>query len=355
MSSRSGQRPMTDPVIGWDLGGAHLKAARLGAGGQVEQVLQLSCPLWQGMEQLDAALTAALARLGSAPVHAITMTGEMVDLFPDRREGVVRLARCIRERLPGAECRYFAGQAGFVGEEAVEFAASQIASANWRASAEMLALLRREALFVDVGSTTTDIIAIVNGRICSKGSSDADRLVSRELVYTGVVRTPVMALAPSARVEGEHVPMMAEQFATAADVYRLTGELPAGADLHPAADGGEKTLVASARRLARMVGHDADSATMAVWTEVARDLAREQVALIADAMSVVAARAGLPAGAPVIGAGVGRFVVAKAAEAIGRPMEDFGVLIPTVEGLSGMVSDCAPAVAVAWLASRAGR
>lgn len=346
---------MPDPVIGWDLGGAHLKAARVGAGGKVEMVLQLPCPLWQGMEHLDAAVTEALARLGSAPVHAITMTGEMVDRFPDRREGVVRIARRIREWLPSAECRYFAGQAGFVREEEVESAAPQIASANWRASAEMVALLRREALFVDVGSTTTDIIAVVDGRVVSRGTSDADRLVSQELVYTGVVRTPVMALASSVRVAGEDVPMMAEYFATAADVYRLTGELPVGADLHPAADGGEKTPVASARRLARMVGRDAGSAAMAVWMEAAHGLAREQVSRIAAAMSIVAARARVSGGTPVIGAGVGRFVVAKAAAKVGRPMNEFGALTPAVEGLRSMVSDCAPAVAVAWLTSQGGR
>jgi len=251
------------------------------------------------------------------------------------------------------ECRYFAGPAGFVRAAAVAAAATQIASANWRASAELVAMLRPDALFVDIGSTTTDIIAIVAGKVLASGVDDSERLLSRELVYTGIVRTPVMALARTARVDGVDVPLMAEYFATTADVYRLTGELPEGADLHPTADGAEKTPLASARRLARMVGRDAGSAAMAPWTAVARDLAREQASRIADAMLIVARQAGLPSDAPVIGAGIGRFVAAKAASALGRPMADFGDLLPAVNGLGGVVSDCAPAVAVAWLAQRA--
>ncbi len=346
---------MTDPVIGWDLGGAHLKASRLSAGGAVEEVVQLPCRLWQGIEHLDAAVHEALPRLGWAPVHAITMTGEMVDLFPDRSEGVGRIAGRMQGLLAGVECRYYAAQAGFVRADAVASVAPQIASANWRASAELVAMLRRDALFVDIGSTTTDIIAIVAGGVAASGENDAERLVSRELVYTGVVRTPVMALARTARVEAEDIPLMAEYFATTADVYRLTGELPSGADLHPTADGGEKTALASARRLARMVGRDVGPGSMTLWTSVARDLANGQVARVAEAMSVVAAQAGLSSGAPVIAAGIGRFIVAKAAAALGRSLTEFGELLPSAQGLRSMVSDCAPAVAVALLTWRGGR
>lgn len=341
---------MGDPVIGWDLGGAHLKAARLGPAGVVEGVVQLPCPLWQGMQHLDAGVEAAMARLGDVPVHAITMTGEMVDLFADRREGVSRIAGRMRDLLPGAECRCFAGAHGFVRPGDVETRALEIASANWRATAELVARHLPAALLVDIGSTTTDVIPILTSRVVAEGDTDAERLVSRELVYTGVVRTPVMALASAASVEGVEIPLMAEYFATAADVHRLTGELPGGADLHPTADGGEKSTAASARRLARMVGRDADSAPPAVWVDLARDLACRQGAQIEAAVSGVARRVGMPADAPVIGAGVGRFVAARVAGSLGRPVREFSSLVPSEPGLGGLVSDCAPAVAVAWLA-----
>lgn len=350
MKSLSEPPPVRDPVIGWDLGGAHLKAARVAPEGLITQVVQLPCPLWQGIQHLEAGIREALARLGAAPVHAVTMTGEMVDLFADRQEGVARIAGLIRDLLPGVECRFYAGRHGWVPAEGVESRVAHIASANWRASAELVARHAPAALLVDIGSTTTDVIPILAGRVVAQGSSDAERLVSRELVYTGVVRTPVMALAPVACVDGVEVPLIAEYFATLADVHRLTGDLPAGADLHPTADGGEKTAAASARRLARMVGRDAASARPGVWTDLARDLARRQADQVAAAISAVSSRAGIPPEAPIVAAGAGRFVAVGMAGSLARPVREFSSLVPTEPGLSGPVSDCAPAVAVAWLA-----
>ncbi|HKW41168.1 MAG TPA: hypothetical protein VJN39_07965, partial [Gemmatimonadales bacterium] len=91
-----------EPVIGWDLGGAHLKAARLDGAGTVEHVMQLPCPLWQGIEHLDRALAEVLSAFGAAPLHAVTMTGEMADLFANRTVGVTRLVAALRERTEGA-------------------------------------------------------------------------------------------------------------------------------------------------------------------------------------------------------------------------------------------------------------
>jgi hypothetical protein len=86
-------------TIGWDIGGAHVKACLLQRG-QVIDAAQWGCSLWQGLDHLARALEAARARwpgLGAAQ-HAVTMTGEMVDLFPDREDASPR-----RWRL---RCRY---------------------------------------------------------------------------------------------------------------------------------------------------------------------------------------------------------------------------------------------------------
>ena len=217
---------MRGAVIGWDLGGAHLKAARVDPSGAVDLVLQLPCPLWQGMGQLEAALDQALSALGGAPVHAVTMTGEMVDLFADRPEGVARLLGVMQARLPGATLRIYGGADGFLDLERAPAAAARIASANWLATATLIATRIPAALLVDIGSTTTDLVPVLAGRVCARGRDDAGRLVAGELVYTGVVRTPVMAIAERVPFAGEWVPVMAELFATAADVHRLTRRLP---------------------------------------------------------------------------------------------------------------------------------
>jgi probable H4MPT-linked C1 transfer pathway protein len=343
-----------EPTIGWDLGGAHLKAARLGPTGGVERVVQVPCALWRGLAELEGALDAAASAVGPAPVHAVTMTGEMVDCFPTRADGVAALAAVMRKRFGDRGLRFYAGARGLVAAGAEEGEGLRLASANWRAAAEVVAGSLPEALFVDIGSTTTDLIPVRGGEVRARAENDAGRLVSGELVYTGVVRTPVMALAREAPFGGHLVPLMAELFATTADVHRLCGRLPVGSDLHPTADGGEKTEAGSARRLARMIGRDAETEPLEAWRSLARWLAEAQLRRIEDACALLLSREGLAPDAPVVSAGVGRFLAVLLAGRLGRASLDFAALLPDPGPEPGLVSDCAPAVAVARLSQARG-
>ncbi len=278
------------------------------------------------------------------------MTGEMVNLFRSRDEGVRRLVEELKGRLAGSgRLHFYAGEGGFVDSRAAVANAARIASANWHASAALVADRLPAALFLDIGSTTTDVVVIAGGRLQARGRSDAERLVEEELVYTGVVRTPLMALADRAPFGGAWIPLMAEHFATSADIHRLTGQLPAEADQHPAADGGEKTAAGSARRLARMIGHDAEDADPADWRRLARWFAQAQEERIAGACERALSR-GLPGdGAPLVGAGVGRFLAAQIARRLERPYRDFASLVASSPAAAEWIAACAPAVAVACL------
>jgi probable H4MPT-linked C1 transfer pathway protein len=341
---------MGEAIIGWDVGGAHLKGARLSAEGKVLQVVQLPCPLWQGLSHLEQAIDRATTVLGTAPLHAVTMTGEMVDLFPDRQAGVKQLIGTLRRRIPDSRLAFYAGAAGMFAEAEAVGKEELLASANWRASADLVAQRLNAALLVDIGSTTTDLIPVAGGQVIARGVDDTSRLIAGELVYRGIVRTPLMALAHRAPYRGDWVPLMAEWFATTADVYRLTGELPDDADLHPATDGGEKSLAGSARRLARMIGRDSQQAPTEVWQELAHWFARVQLAQIEEACDQVLGREELPRDAPFVVAGAGRTIIEPVARRNGRRLIDFAELFDCEESLRQRASDCAAAVAVAMLA-----
>jgi probable H4MPT-linked C1 transfer pathway protein len=341
-----------EAAVGWDLGGAHLKAARLDPEGRVERVVQLPCPLWRGLAHLDQALLTAQAAIGPARLHGVTMTGEMVDLFPTRVEGVAQLVAAMQERFRGTSLRFYAGSDGFLAADEAKTSASRVASANWLASAALVATCMRDALLMDIGSTTADLVVVRDGRIQARGRDDAGRLAAGELVYSGVVRTPVIALATAVPFEGESVPLIAELFATAADVHRLCGRLPEDADQHPAADGGEKTETGSARRLARLIGRDAETAPLKAWRQLARALARAQTCRFEDACDRLLSGQPLAPDVPVVAAGVGRFLVADVAHRLARRCFEFARLLPDPGPEPGRVSDCAPAVAVAWLMQR---
>ncbi len=336
--------------IGWDIGGAHLKAAYLNGDGTVEHVLQLPCPLWQGLSHLRKALEQALEELPDREVcHAITMTGELVDLFVSRADGVRQLLNTIASRLPVERISVYAGDAGFVSPADSEGLIEQIASANWMATAAFIAPLVPQALIVDIGSTTTDIIP-VRGGVQAWGRNDHERLVCQELIYTGIVRTPVMAVADRLPFDGEWVEPMAEHFAVMADVYRLCQRLPVDADQMPTADNCGKSIIDSARRFARLLGRDAESAPLGAWRRCAEFVAERQLRRIADASARVLSRETLDEDAPLIGAGVGRFVVLKLAERLERPYVDFSQYIDFAPATEHWLASCAPAIAVAGLA-----
>ena len=301
-------------VIGWDVGGAHVKACLLQRG-EVLDVGQWACPLWQGLEQLAPVLQAARARwprLGAAQ-HAVTMTGEMVDLFAHREHGVQRIAAELSRALAPDPVHFFAGDAGWCGSAEVATHWNAIASANWLATARHAALHCAEGagggVLVDIGSTTTDLIAFRAGRVLTSSRTDAQRLACGELVYQGVVRTPLCALAQRIDWCGTPHNVMNEYFATAADVYRLTGELNPAHDLYPSADGAPKDLPATRQRLARMIGLDQREAAADDWLICARSWREAQVAELGGQLRRVIAAHGLGTSAAVISAGCGDFLV----------------------------------------------
>ena len=296
-------------TIGWDIGGAHLKAVLL-EDAEVVQALQIPCELWRGLYKLEAALDKAFEVLNvdkNSTQHAVTMTGELVDLFANRREGVLAISNLVSNTL-GKQAQFYASQAGFVGIEGVLAQTERIASVNWHASAILLAKHVKNALFVDIGSTTTDIIPIMDGKVAEIGFTDGQRMVDDTLVYTGVVRTPLMALAQKLPFDGAETNVAAEYFATMADVYRLTGDLRLENDMVETADGKGKTLTDSARRLARMVGHDLGNRDLETWKGFALSCKKTQIMQIKTAILKH-----LKSGMPIIGAGAGAFLVEQIA------------------------------------------
>ncbi len=339
--------------VGWDIGGAHLKVAALDGRGRALAALQVPCALWKGMDRLEGALEQALAQLPPAASnarHAVTMTGGLVDLFADRVEGVRRIVDALRQRIGAAPLRVFAGERGFLDPEQAVQGALDVASANWLATAQWVGSRQRDGLLMDIGSTTTDLVAVRDGRVAAAGRGDFDRLVRGELVYTGVVRTALMAVTDAIEFDGLRVPLMAEHFATMADVYRITGELDERCDQHPSADGTEKTTQASTRRLARMVGLDARERPMQSWRALAAAFREAQVERIRRAAQQVLLCAQVPPDGVIIAAGSGTFLVPELAAELRRRHIGFAQLVDSRLDDPGALALCAPAVAVALLA-----
>jgi (4-(4-[2-(gamma-L-glutamylamino)ethyl]phenoxymethyl)furan-2-yl)methanamine synthase len=322
---------MPAAVLGLDVGGANLKACHTGGDAR-------STPfaLWRNPAGLVDALRSLVAGFPPADVIAVTMTGELCDCFESKRAGVVAILDAVLTLAGPTPVRVWLTDGTFAGPATVRAAPLPAASANWLALATFAGRLEtRPALLVDVGSTTTDVVPLRDGRPIPLGQTDPERLLCRELVYTGVRRTPICA------VLGNEV--AAELFATTRDAYLVLGEVPEDPADVDTADGRPATRPLAHARLARMLCADLETSTADERLELASRTAARQAETIAAAMQHVSGRLSEPP-ATVIIAGSGEHLAARALAATG--WKSRVVSLRQELGEAASVAACACAVAV---------
>lgn len=338
---------MPTAIMGWDIGGANCKAARLVLdGGRVVESRYAGRPLpiWREFGRLPEVVREMAAALGPADLHALTMTAELADLFRTKREGVTRTAAAVAAALGGAPLRVWTVNQRFVSLAELEADPLPAAAANWMATAARLAGAAPQALLVDIGSTTADLVPIVDGRVAAAALDDTGRLATGELVYTGVLRTPVCAVAPAVPAGGRLVRLAAEWFAIMADVHLVLGEIGPEEYTCETPDGRPPSLQSSLERLARAACADLESLSPAAVRTLARALREAQLQQLTAAALQVLSR--FPdACLPVTGAGLGQFLARALAGRLELPYQD----LAAVTGAGGQA---APAAAVAWLLGR---
>ena len=310
------------PVIGLDVGGANTKAAVVDGHGAT-RIVSEPFEVWREPGAMADVIASVVGRLGAdrGPV-ALTTTAELVDVFASKHEGVLYVLDATAEALPGRPLRVMTSDGALIGLGQARAEPLRCAAANWVATAMLVARSRPEAILVDCGSTTTDVIPIVGGEVAARGRTDVERLLAGELVYTGAVRTNVAAVVSHVPVGGEPCPVSSELFAITADAHLLLGNLAPEqcAGTFPDGRGVSESEVRS--RLARVVCADPEQLADGDLEAIAGAVHEAQVASIADALARVAA--GLPArmaGAPVLAVGVGAFLARAAAERCGLTIE----------------------------------
>ncbi len=331
--------------VGWDIGGAHVKLAYIDDNALC--VHQWDCPLWKGIDELVIFIQSALADIPKHIVsHHVTMTGELVDIFTSRDQGVKEIMHVFLEQITSRSSVKFFSRDGLVDYEKALLDTASIASVNWIASGYCVSKKNENVIFVDIGSTTTDVLSIKNGGLKLNGLTDFERLRSGELVYTGVVRSCVNTLCQKIPYKGDLIPLMAEYFSMSSDIYRILEWLPAHADYGNTMDGKPKDKVSSTRRLARMIGEDYREEDQQEWTAVAQYVANQQMQMVENSVERILS---LYEDKPIIvGAGVGRFLIEKIANKLSMDYQDFTQFVIS-DGISynSNASDCAPAVALA--------
>ncbi|HEX4415497.1 MAG TPA: hydantoinase/oxoprolinase family protein [Lacipirellulaceae bacterium] len=331
--------------LGLDIGGANLKVAN-----ETGWACSMPFALWRNPSGLTAALAELVMLAPAFDRLAVTMTGELCDCYRSKSEGVSRILASVCEIVAERKVAVYLTDGRFASISAALETPLLAAASNWRAIAELACryVTGTDALLIDVGSTTTDIIPIVNRQVAAQGRTDTERLLAGELVYSGVGRTPICALAQSLPLRGELCPVAAELFATTADAYVLLGDWREDPLAGWTADGRPLTAALSRERLARQVCADVITLSEEEVNQMAAFVRASQQSQLAKACRRVAGR--LQAAQPgIVIAGEGEFLArAVAAEEIpGSP-------IASLADQAGMaVSQSAAAYALAVLAEGA--
>ncbi|MFN3384229.1 MAG: hydantoinase/oxoprolinase family protein [Archaeoglobaceae archaeon] len=282
--------------LGIDVGGANLKVA----GNGVSEIIYF--PMWKMAGNLKYKLEEIAKRYG-AEKAGIVITAELADVFRNKEEGIRFVEKVCREVFKDV---HFLDLHGNLVKEIKNprlFSAS-----NWVASVSfLLSEGYRDFLFVDIGSTTTDLIPVKEK--APPARTDFERLQNGELIYFGVLRTPVFHVLRSF----EKAKLCPEFFAITADVFRITGDLNEEEYTCETPDGKGKSVEDCMRRIARTVCCDLEELGKESAKKIAMNAKKSMIRVLQREIKRKIEENGLK---QVLACGIGEFLVEESYECV---------------------------------------
>jgi len=273
-------------IFSLDIGGAFIKTAYLPErsasirDGAKRGIVEF--PMYREEKRLVSVLKKLKPKSKSAEV-VVTMTGELCDSFPDRKRGVRHIVKSAVEVF-GDETKIFGRHGEFFRPAVAMKKWEEVASANWSAIPILLSQKADSFLHVDIGSTTTDLTPLRNGKVANRGWDDFGRMKNSELLYTGYLRTPIGSVVGSFSIDGDDIPVVPEYFALMGDVYLALGMIDKKGYAIDTPDGAPKTKAASLARLARTVLSERKILEDETLLDMARQAVKTQRKRIVDAI-----------------------------------------------------------------------
>ncbi|MAI84063.1 MAG: hypothetical protein CMM91_03920 [Rickettsiales bacterium] len=332
------------PYLGLDIGGAHLKIVGLDKNKKIRIVSQHKTPVWESILRLNKSLD-FLNNFNNKTLCAITMTAELCDNFKTRKNGVNKIANLLK----GLSLQKF-----FFTNEKQIFTqnpkSSTTASMNWYATGKFISTMISEALIIDFGSTTTDLILIKNNTVKNKFFDDFTRLTNHELVYTGFTRTSLAGLSNEIEIKNKNYQVIPEFFSRTSDLYNVKELMKNNMDLYPTCDGGGRTKKDSLRRIARNFGFDLNNSNEKFVKTICEKLIFCQLNKIFTAAELLLKRNNCSTKITLIPCGIGKTALINFAKNKYR-IKNFEDLITGNSSKKKLASYHAPATACAFLIS----
>jgi len=341
-------------VLGLDIGGANIKATFIktqDAFLKEHKTIIEYFPIWKKekkqLEKVLKKLKKGLTDLCDLDGVGVTITAELSDCYFTKKEGIYHVLDSVKNVFGVFPIFVLDVEANLLSvKDAIE-APLKVASANWVATGWIVSQLIKNCIVVDVGSTTTSIIPVINGKIGAEGKTDLEKLQNGELVYSGSLRTNVATIVDSIPVRGTMACVSSELFAQSGDIHLILGNIREEDYIVETCDGRGKNKTECMARLARVVCADIDMLTEHEIADMAKFVYNRQVEQIAKGLKQVSERIKplIQENANVVVTGFGRnFLARKAAEKSG-----FKLVIDMKEYLGVEAAIGSPSIGVALL------
>ncbi len=274
--------------LGLDIGGANIKYDDT-QGNRGSLVFEI----WKQPDEIASTLQRRIADWKDYRRLAVTMTGELADCFTDKQQGVTHICDAVCQACPQGTILFYQTNGHFVPARAAKSDWILSAASNWHALASWIGQHIPDCIVIDIGSTTTDIIPVQDGRPLASGSTDWQRMQQHELLYTGVIRSPLAAVAPVVEFDQRPIHLAHENFATMMDVYLVLERISEDQPGRPTADGRPATRSAAFRRLAKMICCDLTEVSTDCLVQMATQAAAKQAQAIGGAILSVVRQNGI--------------------------------------------------------------
>tara|TARA_Y100000991_G_C21943905_1_gene336598 strand:- start:193 stop:1230 length:1038 start_codon:yes stop_codon:yes gene_type:complete len=295
--------------LGIDIGGAHFKIIGLDANKSVCFSQYRKCYVWKGINNLKKEIDYINSlNLPKDTSCGITMTAELCDIFKSKKDGVLKISeQCKKLNLNYAF--YTKKKKIFSRDDCFNY--KDLISMNWHSIGKYFSINFEDLVIVDFGSTTTDFICIKNSKITNNGFDDFSRLSSREMFYSGIIRTPLFGLQHEIKIKKKKYHIVPELFSNTSDIYRINNFLEKEFDIDDEADNGTKGITESLLRISRSFCIDFEKNKKNLIYSLSQILINNQVEQINSNINYLIKKNKLKSNTPLIFTGIGRKILEK--------------------------------------------
>ncbi len=285
-------------ILGLDIGGANTKAALVYF--QNRKLLDSFSyieyfPFWEKTKhQIESLFNRIISHIFSdltfkiddVEYIAITMTAELSDAFQTKKEGVEMIIDALSSNFKKQKLRFISTNNTFLEWKDARENYQLIAAANWVSTSLFLGKYISNCILIDAGSTTIDIIPIVDSIPVPLGKTDIERLLNHELIYTGGLRATIPSITHFVPYKGNRVRISFEKFALISDVHRILENISEKEYFNDTADNRSKSKEDCYARLARIICMDLNTISKKELDNIALFIYQKQLELIKEEIDI---------------------------------------------------------------------